>query len=388
MTHTTMLTYMSSKYRFGKNQNESDDNESDDATVLAKTETESSNYSGPSTISTIPASVTSATTHTSESTIIYSEDDDRLYDKEQMEQQSNDSAESVIINPNYASTATDDTDKPFSIRKLPRPKAGWDTSPYASFGTIVPTLENSMIFPRPPNHGRLFWFVATGNTKHGYNSGVLNEEYLARIEKVYATKIQSRNTTNKIRNFLARNPNLLDPNRTWAQCIREAWKLKFPGSSICPDPSYQKVRDPQMNKAYLPIDQFTEDDFTYLRAREMSNTVIYNRSAHAVLPQAPILSPQWDAQQQQRLTAQAYAEQARQQVRVEDPVVLDTLMEYDSYVQHFKENGQAWPKPEGLANAISRMKNIADEKDFEKKFFLTKQMSWTNPSPVSSKCQI
>ena len=49
-------------------------------------------------------SVRSATTHTSESTIIYSEDDDRLYDREQLEQQSNDSAESVIVNPQYAET--------------------------------------------------------------------------------------------------------------------------------------------------------------------------------------------------------------------------------------------------------------------------------------------
>ena len=242
-----------------------------------------------------------------------------------------------------------------------------------------------MIFPKPPNHGRLHWFMATGNTKHGYNTGVINEEYLARIEIVYAAKIRSRNTTTKIRNFLARNPNLMDPNKTWAQCIREVWRLKFPGSTICPDPAYQKARDPKINVAYLPIDQFTEDDFNYLKAREMSNTVIYNRSAHAVLPQAPILSPQWDEQHQQRLQAQAYAEQARQQVRVEDPEVFNTLQEYDSYLQHFKENGHAWPKPEGLATAISRMKNIANEQEFEKKFFLTKQLAWANSSQVNIK---
>ena len=389
--------------RFGRNQNDNDvdtggfsntliiiynrifenlkkDDESGASTVLAKTTTTDTQtiYSGPSTVYT--SSAASTVSHTSESTIIYSEDDDRLYDREQ---QSNDSAESVIENINYVKPETDDLEEPFKIKKLPRPKAGWDTSPFASFGTIIPPLENSIIFPRPPNHGRLFWFVATENKKHGFNAGVIDEQYLNRIKEVYGRRIQSRQTTNEIRRFLARNPEKMDPNKTWVQCIKSVWKKKFPDSTIAPDTLYQKVRDPKINKDYLPMDQFSEDDFTFLRAREQTTEVIWNRGQHAVAPQVPI-SNQWDNEQQQRLTNQAYALQAQQQVPVLDEHVLETLQEYDMYVQHFKQNGQAWPRPEGLANAISRMKNIADEKDFEKQFFMTKQIDWTDSQPVSN----
>ena len=373
--------------RFGRQgEDDTDSNDgSDTSTVLAKTTTTDTQtiYSHPSTVYT--SSVASTATQNSESTIIYSEDDDRLYDKEQQQLESNDSAESVILNENYQAPDSGNTEEDFDIRKLPRPKAGWDTSPFASFGTIVPPLENTIIFPRPPNHGRLFWFVATENKKHGFNSGVLDEEYITRIKEVYQKKIRARQTTNEIRRFLARNPETMDPKKTWAQCIKSVWRLKFPGSTIAPDPAYQRIRDPNINKDYLPMDQFNEDDFSYLRAREQTTEVILNRGQHAVQPQVPILSPHWDNEHQQRLTNQAYALQAQEQVPVVDEVVFDTLQEYDTYVQHFMDHGQAWPKPEGLATAISRMKNITEEKEFEKQFFMTKQINWSHSQPVSNR---
>ena len=370
--------------RFGRPDDEnSSDDDSGEGTVLAKTVTTDTQtiYSGPSTVYT--SSVASTNTRNSESTIIYSEDDDRLYDREQ---NSKDSAESVITNPNYQPSTISD-EEPFKINKLRRPKAGWDTAPFASFGTIIPTLENSIIFPKPPNQGRFFWFVATENTKHGFHAGVMDEQYLNRIKQVYQRKIQSRNTTNEIKRFLARNHELMDPQKSWADCIKSVWQQKFPGSTIAPDPAYQRVRDPNINKDYLPMDQFTEDDFTYLRAREQRNEVIHNRGQHAVTSNAPILSPQWDSEQQQRLTNDAYAIQASQQVQVVDEFVFDTLQEFDMYIRHFREQGQAWPRPEGLATAISRMKNIADEKDFENQFFLTKQMNWQNSQPGNTSDQ-
>ena len=369
--------------RFG-HQSESDD--SDDGTVLARTITapegsitskRTSDMSSFTELGTDNLSHKS-TQYETASSITISSDSTIAND-----QPSTDSAESVVRTP-FTEQETDcSEDEMITVDRLPRPKAGWNFSSFPSFGTLVPTAENSLIFPKPPNLGRLAWFIATRNIDHGYNSGVIDEEYCDRIGEIYSKRIASRNTTIQIRRLLARRMELYPTDKTWAQAIKSVWQLKFPDSTINPDPAYQRLRDPKLNSE-LPYDTFSDQDFYYIRSRELRDEVIYNRQQHAVVAGTPILSPQWDEQQQQRIQNQAHATKAQQEVKgfQTDEQSMSTYQEYNQYLNHFKSNGHAWPKPDGLASVIGAMKNISDSSAFEDQFFFTKQLRWINPNQV------
>ena len=370
--------------RFGRPQPSDDD--SDDGTVLARTITAPEGSTTSRRTSDLSSFTELGTDHisTDQKSTDYDTESSMTISTDQTitDQPSTDSAESVVRTP-FTELETDcSEDEPIETTRLPRPKAGWDTSPFPTFGTLVPAAENSMIFPKPPNLARLIWFIATQNIDHGYNSGVIDEEYCNRIEEVYSKRINSRNTTIQIRRLLARRIDYYPTDQTWAQAIKSVWQLKFPDSTINPDPAYQKWRDPNLNPD-LPFDLFTDQDFYYIRARELRDEVVYNRLQHAVVAGTPILN-QWDENQQQQIQNQAHATQAQQQVRgvQPDPQVIQTLQEYDSYVNHFKTTGHAWPKPDGIAAVIGNLKNISDGAAFEEQFFFTKQIRWVNPNQV------
>ena len=134
---------------------------------------------------------------------------------------------------------------------LPRPKTGWSTSSFASFGSIVPAGNNTPLFPQAPKTGRLYWNIATGG-HHGHNAGILDDEYLNRIEHVLAPRILSRETNQQTRDILSKRPDLMPRYSNWAELTIQAWRKKFPDSSIQPDPTYQYSRDPRFNPI-LPI---------------------------------------------------------------------------------------------------------------------------------------
>ena len=223
--------------------------------------------------------------------------------------------------------------------------------------------------------GRLAWFIATQNLEHGYHAGVIDEEYCNRIEAVYDARIKSRFTTDQVRNFLARRTDILQGHENWAQKITEVWHFKFPESTIMPDPGFQQVRDPNLNKD-LPHDLFTSEDFKYIRNKELRPELIYNRQQHAVTSQVPALSPNWDQEQQELVQNAAHASLATQQVGQQaDEKVIQILQEFDQYINHFWQNGQDWEKSPCMERKIFQLKNVTDELAFCKNMFLVKEVN-------------
>ena len=170
---------------------------------------------------------------------------------------------------------------------LPRPKTGWNTSSFPSFGTLVPACNNSILLPQAPKTARLYWNVATGG-QFGHNSGMNDEEYLNRIEHVMAPRINSRKTTENIKNILAKRPDLFPRNSNWATLTAQAWQEKFPDSSILPDTAFQYSRDPNLFPI-LPLDLFAEDDIEWLRQRPLSETYQNQRRQQPVSLQGKMI---------------------------------------------------------------------------------------------------
>ena len=169
------------------------------------------------------------------------------------------------------------------IQGLPRPKTGWNTSSFPSFGSLVPAGNNTLLFPQAPNTGRLYWNIATGG-QYGHNAGVNDDKYLDRIEHVIAPRILSRETTTNVRNILSKRPEVMPRNSNWNELTIEAWQKKFPESTIFPDTIYQLTRDPNLNPN-LPFDQFAPDDIEWLKQRPLSETFQAQRRQNSVATQ-------------------------------------------------------------------------------------------------------
>ena len=256
---------------------------------------------------------------------------------------------------------------------MPRPKTGWNTSSFPSFGTHVPAGNNSIIFPKPPNTGRLYWNIATRG-QYGRNAGTRDEEYLGRIEQVIQTRIQSRQTPDSVKDILSKRPDMMPRNCNWGDVTKEAWYRKFPESTIHPDPAFQKTRDPKINKN-LPKDQFSSDDFEWLRQRPLDENYENNRNQQSVALQGNI-DNQWTEDDQERVQNQAHAARAGQQIQNEfamDERLVNAYAEFDTYVNYFLEEGDKWQKPAGFTTQISKNKNMGEQGSFEKAMFLTRK---------------
>jgi len=255
---------------------------------------------------------------------------------------------------------------------LPRPKAGWDTSSFASFGTIVPAGNITKIFPNAPNTARMQWNIATGGM-FGHNAGTPDNEYLNRIEKVMEPRLRSRQTTDRIRNIFSRLPDLMPPNSNWANLTAEVWPDKFPESSIYPDPDYQKHRDPNIN-VNLPMDLFADDDYEYVRRQPMKAVYQYNRKQKPVAQQSSGQNNMSEADME-RIQMQAHVTRATNQIQgtlQPDQQVMEMLLEFDTYVNTFIDHGDKWKRPAGLSTQISSYKNVTDQETFEKGIFLAR----------------
>ena len=260
------------------------------------------------------------------------------------------------------------------IQCLPRPKTGWNTSSFPSFGSIVPTVNNSLIFPQAPKTGRLYWNVATGGP-YGHNTGVNDDVYLNRIEHVMAPRIRSRVTSQYARDILSKRPDLMPRNSNWAEETVKAWKQKFPDSTIEPDPVYQYARDPNKNPN-LPIDQFAPDDIEWLRQRPLSEQFQNQRQQRPVAVQEAEVDDQWTQQDTERAQNQAHVTRATRQVRENlqpDTKYLDALAEFEAYVTFFVDEGHTWQRPAGLTGHILTYKNVTEQYAFERAMFLTKR---------------
>ena len=257
---------------------------------------------------------------------------------------------------------------------LLRPKCGWNTSSFASFGSIVPAGNNTLLFPQAPRTGRLYWNIATGGY-HGQNAGVTDDEYLNRIEHVLAPRILSRETTQKTRDILSKRPDLMPRFSNWAELTVQAWRKKFPESSICPEPAYQHSRDPRLNPV-LPIDQFAADDIEWLKKRPLQNNYQNQRKQRPVATHGSNTDNQWTEEDMTRVQNEAHVAQATNQIQEHmqpDTKMLNALAEFDSYVKFFMATGHTWQKPAGLTTYVSKFKNVAEQHTFERAMFLTKR---------------
>ena len=256
---------------------------------------------------------------------------------------------------------------------LARPKAGWTSSSFAGFGSLIPVLNNTTVLPRPPETARLYWMIATGG-RHGRNSGHIDDEYLNRITDVMDTKLKSRPTSIRVKNILSSRPELLPPRSDWAQVTKEVWQEKFPESTIYPDRQFQKARDPSWN-LILPAEKFKDDDFDFIRNRPISDWIQYERSQKPVTKQAHTTGHKWDTDDQERVKNQAHATIAHQQMKDirPDAIITAALTEFEQYVNEFWNNGHTWQKPPTLSIYLARYKNLADQATFEQSVLLCTQ---------------
>ena len=260
---------------------------------------------------------------------------------------------------------------------LPRPKAGWDTSSFATFGNIVPAGNLTKIFPNAPNTSRMYWNVATGGM-HGHNAGTPDNEYLDRIEKVMAPRLRSRQTTDRIRNILSRLPENMPTRSNWAKLTIEVWPDKFPGSTIFPDPHYQSSRDPITN-VNLPMDLFADDDYEYVRRQPMKAEYQFGKKQKPVAQQSSGLNNMTEADME-RIQMQAHVTTATNQIQESlqpDQQMMETMIEFETYVNTFIDHGDKWKKPAGLSTQISKFKNVTDQDTFEKGIFLARNHGHT-----------
>ena len=264
------------------------------------------------------------------------------------------------------------TDTVCQMEGWPRPRAGWNTSAFASFGSLITPANNTKLLPKAPNTARLHWMVATNST-HGRNSGTPDTVYLERIEKVMKPRLESRQTSNQVRQILSRRIELLPENANWGIMTMEAWNEKFPESTINPDSAYELQFNPD-NKD-LPWEQFSSWDFEYIRNNPMKEEVEFNRSQTAVSKQANTAENQWSRNDQERIENQAHIARAQEQLQnvLPDNQLINTLLDFDEYVNKFLIDGDKWNKPAGLSMLITKAKNITEQMAFEKAMFLNMQ---------------
>ena len=212
--------------------------------------------------------------------------------------------------------------------------------------------------------------VAT-NSRHGRSSGTPDQVYLDRVEQVYRPRIRSRQTTNQIRNILARRSELMPPNTQWSRLTIEAWNEKFPESTINPDTAYELQFNPETNRK-LPSDQFSSLDFEFIRDNPIKEEVEFNRSQQAVTKQGNTAENKWSRDDQERIQNQAHITRAQDQLQniLPDNQVINTLLDFDEYVNEFLTNGDKWEKPAGLSTLITKAKSISEQSAFEKCMFL------------------
>ena len=98
----------------------------------------------------------------------------------------------------------------------------------------------------------------------------------------------------------------------------------------------------------------------------------YDRSQQAVTKQANTAENQWSRSDQERIQNQAHIARAQEQLQnvLPDNQIINTLLDFDEYVNEFLTNGDKWNKPAGLSNMITKAKNVTEQSAFEKIMFL------------------
>ena len=260
------------------------------------------------------------------------------------------------------------------VEGLARPRAGWNTSSFPSFGNLVPVANNTKLLPKAPNTARLFWMVAT-NSRHGRTYGTPDEVYLRRVAQVMNQRLRSRPTSENVKQILSRRAELMPPDSNWARLTVEVWQEKFPQSSIWPDNHFQYLWDVTKNRD-LPADQFSSRDFVYLRSQPMKESVQFNRAQSAVLKQSQTATNNWSREEQTRIQNQAHATRAQDQITNVRPdnLIINAMLDFDEYVNEFLANGDKWQKPAGLSSQITKAKNITDQRVFEQNMFMKQDL--------------
>ena len=251
-----------------------------------------------------------------------------------------------------------------------RPRAGWDSSAFASFGSLVAAANNTQLFPQAPKTARFYWMTAT-KRNHGRNGGIPDDEYLNRIEKVMQKRINSRQTSQELIEILSRRAELMPLNSDWAQQTQHVWKTKFPESSLYSDPGFQRSRDPNRNRL-LPFDEFRPENIDYIRNRPMSDAIQFDRSQKPVAKQSKTTEHKWSKEDQERVLNQAHVTKAQQQIKDirPDNQVTEAMIEFEKYVAEFWEKGEQWQKQPELAAYLARYKNVTEQGAFEQNILL------------------
>lgn len=291
---------------------------------------------------------------------------------------------SSLTAPSTASTTSNETielefeyesdDSSYTVcpehENLARPKAGWNTSAFPSFGNLIPVANNTRLLPKAPNTARLHWMVAT-NSRHGRTHGTPDDTYLKRIAQTISPRLKSRPTSEKVKQILARRAELMPPNSNWGRLTAEAWQEKFPQSSIHPDSYFQHLWDVTRNRD-LPAHKFSSRDFAIIRSQPMKESVQFNRAQTAVLKQSQTASSQWSREEQTRIQNQAHMTQAQIQIANirPDNLIINAMLDFDEYVNEFLTNGDKWQKPAGLSTQINKAKNVTDQRVFEQHLFM------------------
>ena len=199
------------------------------------------------------------------------------------------------------------------------------------------------------------------------------------------TRIQSRPTSNLLRNILSRRSDLMPPNSQWGKLTMDIWNEKFPESSIQPDMAYEIQFN--QNNPDLPWDQFSSWDFEYTRDNPIDENIEYNRSQQTVTKQTNTAENQWSRHDQERIQNQAHIARAQEQLQnvLPDNNIINTLLDFDEYVNEFLTNGDKWSKPAGLSTMITKAKNVAEQTAFEKIMFvnMNSQVILTQNCPTS-----
>ena len=256
---------------------------------------------------------------------------------------------------------------------LARPKAGWDSSSFASFGTLVAAANNTPLLPQAPKTARFYWMIATEG-RHGRNAGYPDDEYTSRIIKMMEPRLRSRVTSDRTREILSRRAELMPINSDWAQLTKAAWKEKFPESSIYSDPGFQKSRDPKFNRL-LPTNQFRPENIDYIRNRPLSGTIQFDRSQKPVNKQSKTTDHKWSKEDQERVLNSAHATRAQQQMKDirPDNQITTTMVEFEKYVAEFWNKGENWQKQPELAAYLARYKTLTEQGAFEQTVLLSTQ---------------
>ena len=183
-------------------------------------------------------------------------------------------------------------------------------------------------------------------------------------------RIKSRQTSNRVKQILSRNTDLMPPNTPWGKLTMEIWNEKFPESTIQTDSALEWQFNP--NNKDLPWDQFSSWDFEWIREHPLDEKIEYNRSQQTVIKQTNTEENQWSRDDQERIQNQAHIARAQEQLQnvLPDNQIINTLLDFDEYVNEFLTNGDKWSKPAGLSTLITKAKNVTEQSAFEKIMFL------------------